>query len=118
MYSNNLCFYACETHYFHLSSAIQATATDSYAQLKTKFEKHEINTLVDIELCNIQYNLLILDIFYSFSSGFRIQAILTRSGIGVPHLVLLTELSTGRQPLVTDQHQQSKTPRLFLQRHR
>ena len=73
MYSNNLCFYACETHYFHLSSAIQATATDSYAQLKTKFEKHEINTLVDIELCNIQYNLLIFNIFYNFSSGFRIQ---------------------------------------------
>lgn len=89
-------FHAMKMQYFHESRPIRAAAPDFYAQLKTPGQKHGFNALIDVTLYGIHSMYLFFIIFNRFNTKADTGIILTRTANVIPHLILLTELSTGQ----------------------
>lgn len=71
-----------------------------YAQLDAPCKKHGLNAFVDMKLCKRYCTSLFIIIFHSFNFEIMIKVILTCQTFGMPKFILLTELSTGRSPVL------------------
>jgi hypothetical protein len=67
--------------------------------------KHRFNELVDTKLCEKHYILLFYLAFNKQTAKVSNRAILPRYGTHTRFLILLTDLSTGRQDIYATSHQ-------------
>ena len=63
-----------------------------------------------MKLCETQYIYMYFKAFHDIIFQLRIEAILTRTIIRAPKLILLTELSTGRYDMVVNQGYREQIP--------
>jgi len=63
-----------------------------------------------MKLCETQYIYMYFKEFHDIVFQHRIEAILTRTIIRAPKLILLTELSTGRYDMVVNQGYREQIP--------